>query len=111
MMKSVWAVALVLMTASGAFANGGAWQEGIPGTGSASASDKGKSTNVAIESESLKIDLHAEYAAVEVHYRMHNSGPKIQQDFFFPVERWGAAVGEEQVEPADLAHYQISADG
>lgn len=45
-------------------------------------------TDVTIENETLKIDLHPEYAAVEVRYRMHNTGPKVQQDFFFPVERW-----------------------
>jgi hypothetical protein len=91
--------------------NGGAWQEGVPGSGSVSASDKGKSTNVAIESEVLKIDLHAEYAAVEVHYRMHNTGPKVEQDFFFPVERWAPQDGEIPDQPADLEDYQISADG
>jgi hypothetical protein len=26
---------------------------------------------------------------VDVRYRMHNTGPKVQQDFYFPVERWG----------------------
>jgi hypothetical protein len=91
-------------------ANGGAWQTGIPATGSASASNTGQSTSVAIENETLKIDLHAEYAAVEVHYRMHNTGPKMQQDFFFPVERWGKPEGEETTKSADLDHYQISAD-
>src|SRR4029077_185762 len=69
-------------------ANGGAWQSGVPGTGSASASTKRQHTDVAIGNETLKIDLHPEYAEVDVRYRMHNTGPKVQQDFFFPVERW-----------------------
>lgn len=111
MKKSFLALLLVVEGASLALGNGGAWQEGIPGTGSASASDKGKSTNVAIESETLKIDLDPEHAAVEVHYRMHNTGPKVEQDFFFPVERWGSEDGEIPREPADLDRYQISADG
>src|SRR5262245_64873416 len=112
MKKSLFASAMaILVSASSALANGGAWQEGIPATGSASASDKGKSTNVAIETENLKIDLHAEYATVEVHYRMHNTGPKVEQDFFFPVERWDVREGEEAVGPLDLDHYQITADG
>ena len=112
MKKSLFATAMaIVVSASSAFANGGAWQEGIPATGSASSSDKGKSTSVAIENETLKIDLHAEYAAVEVHYRMHNTGPKVEQDFFFPVERWDVREGEEAVGPLDLDHYQIMADG
>src|SRR5262249_12645812 len=112
MKKSFLAATLAVfcVSASSASANGGAWQEGIPGTGSASASDKGKSTNVSIESEILKIDLHAEYAAVEVHYRMHNTGPTVEQDFFFPIERWQPENGEESVNGADLDHYQIRAD-
>jgi hypothetical protein len=80
MKKSFLGLLFVIESASLALGNGGARQEGIPGTGSASASEKGKSTNVAIESEILKIDLHAEHAAVEVHYRMHNTGPKVEQD-------------------------------
>jgi len=55
--------------------------------------------------------LHPEHAAVEVHYRMHNTGPKVEQDFFFPVERWGSQDGEIPREPVDLDHYQIGADG
>lgn len=112
MKKSLFATAMtVVVGAASAFANGGAWQEGIPATGSASASDQGKSTNVAIENEILKIDLHAEHAAVEVRYRMHNTGPKIEQDFFFPVERWDVREGEEAVGPLDLDDYRITADG
>src|SRR5262245_35990463 len=112
MKKSLFATAMaIVVNASSAFANGGAWQEGIPATGSASASDKGKSTNVVIENETLKIDLHAEYAAVEVRYRMHNTGPKVEQDFFFPVERWDVREGAETVGPIDLDDYRITADG
>ena len=90
-MKNLW-LALALFVGSGStlFANGGAWQAGIPATGNASASKNDRHTDVTIENETLKIDLHPEYADVTVRYRMHNTGPKVQQDFFFPVERWGA---------------------
>jgi hypothetical protein len=91
-------------------ANGGAWQAGVPGTGSASASDKNHKTDVTIEDETLTIDLHSESAAVEVHYRMHNTGKKVQQDFFFPVEHWGTPPGEETRAPAELDQYQIKVD-
>ena len=93
-------------------ANGGAWQTGVPGTGSASASNKAQRTDVTIENEALKIDLHPEYADVEVRYRMHNTGPKVQQDFFFPVERWGKSP-DADIEPlqSNIQHYQISVDG
>src|SRR5205809_327410 len=93
-------------------ANGGAWQTGVPGTGSASATNKDRHTDVAIENETLKIDLHPEYAAVEVRYRMHNTGPKVQQDFFFPVERWGKIqTADTDRESDDIDHYQSSVDG
>ena len=89
-MKSLWlALAFFVIGASILFANGGAWQTGVPQTGNASASRNDRHTDVTIENEALKIDLHPEYAAVDVRYRMHNTGPKVQQDFFFPVERWG----------------------
>ena len=68
--------------------NGGAWQTGVPATGNGAASDQKKSTNVTIEEEKLAIDLHQEFAAVEVRYRMKNTGAEVAQDFFFPVERW-----------------------
>ena len=89
-MKNLW-LALALFVGSGStlFGNGGAWQAGIPATGNASASKNDQHTDVTIENEMLKIDLHPEYADVTVRYRMHNTGPKVQQDFFFPVERWG----------------------
>jgi hypothetical protein len=92
--------------------NGGAWQTGVLGTGSVSASDKDRHTDVTIENENVKIDLHPEYAAVDVHYRMHNTGPKVEQDFFFPVERWGKSPYAD-IEPkqGDIQHYRISVDG
>jgi hypothetical protein len=93
-------------------ANGGAWQTGVPGTGSASASNKGQRTDVTIENETLKIDLHPAYADVDVRYRMHNTGPKVQQDFFFPVERWGKNPdADTDAKGSDIDHYQISVDG
>jgi hypothetical protein len=88
------------------FANGGAWQTGLPSTGDGAASDKKRSTDVAIEEENLTIDLQEEFAAVEVRYRMKNTGARVLQDFFFPLERWTAAEGEGEEEgskPADLA--------
>jgi hypothetical protein len=93
-------------------ANGGAWQAGVPGTGSASASNKAQKTDVTIENETLKIDLHPEYADVNVRYRMHDTGPKVQQNFFFPIERWGKSPNAD-IEPikSDIDHYQISVDG
>jgi hypothetical protein len=93
------------------FANGGAWQTGVPGTGSASASNQHRKTDVTIEDEKLKIDLHPDYAAVEVHYRMHNTGPKVQQEFFFPVERWGKNPdADTDTKSADIDQYQITVD-
>ena len=103
--------ALTIASAAHSFANGGAWQEGIPGTGSASASDKHRKTDVTIEEEALAIDLRADFAAVEVHYRMRNTGPKVEQDFFFPIERWGTPPGGDARTPAELEQYKITADG
>ncbi|MDQ2659869.1 MAG: hypothetical protein M3Y03_05565 [Verrucomicrobiota bacterium] len=94
--------------------NGGAWQVGVPSTGNAAATDKKHSTNVSIEDESLTIDLHQEFAAIEVRYRMKNSGPKAAQDFFFSVERWAPEESEADNEggkPADLEDYRVTADG
>jgi len=80
-------------------------------TGNAAASDKAQSTEVMIEEENLTIDLHQEFAAVEVRYRMKNTGAKVTQDFFFPVERWTAEEGaDETSKPADLEAYRIAAD-
>ena len=112
-MKNLWlALALLITGASILFANGGAWQAGVPTTGNASASKNDRHTDVTIENETLKIDLHPEYAAVEVRYRMHNTGPKVQQDFFFPVERWGANPDSDgQGKSDNIDHYQITADG
>src|SRR4051794_29214323 len=94
------------------FGNGGAWQTGVPSTGNGAPSDKTRTTNVAIEEENLTIDLHQEFAAVEVRYRMHNTGGSVTQDFFFPVERWSVEEGEESEggKPADLEDYRIVAD-
>jgi hypothetical protein len=110
MKMTLWTSALFLGFQSAILANGGASQSGVPSTGHVSS--KSHSVNVTIEEEALKIDLHPEYAAVEVHYRMHNNGPTVQQDFFFPVERWGESdTGDEPVQkPADIGHYQIKAD-
>lgn len=105
-------IASLFIGASGLFANGGASQTGVRGTGSASASTKQQHSNVTIENETLKIDLHPEYAEVDVHYRMHNTGPKVEQDFFFPVERWGSNPDTDtNEEGTDVDQYQISVDG
>jgi hypothetical protein len=112
-MKTRWlALAFFVIGASRVFANGGAWQTGVPGTGNASASKNDRHTDVTIENETLKIDLHPEYAAVEVRYQMHNTGPKVQQDFFFPVERWGKNPdADTDTKRDDIDHYRIAVDG
>src|SRR6266700_3715097 len=112
-MKNLWlALAIFGATGSTLFANGGAWQTGVRETGNVSASDKDRHTDVAIENETVKIDLHPEYAAVDVHYHMHNTGPKVQQDFFFPVERWGKSPdADTEPKQSDIEHYRISIDG
>jgi len=112
-MKNLW-LALALFVGSGStlLGNGGAWQAGIPATGNASASKNDQHTDITIENELLKIDLHPEYADVAVRYRMHNTGPKVQQDFFFPVERWGRIqTADEDRESDDINRYQINVDG
>jgi len=76
---------LLLLVQTRLLANGGAWQTGVPETGNGAASDQKKSTDVMIEEEKLTIDLHQEFAAVEVRYRMKNTGPQVEQDFFFPM--------------------------
>src|SRR5437867_11759152 len=112
MKKLSLAIALLIAGISTLLANGGAWQTGVPGTGSASASDKSRKTDVAIEDENLKIDLHPEYASVEVRYRMHNTGPKVEQEFFFPVERWGKNPdADTDTKSADVGQYKIGGDG
>jgi hypothetical protein len=112
-MKNLWLVlALSVGSASFLFANGGAWQTGIPSTGNASASKNDRHTDVTIENETLKIDLHPERAEVTVSYRMHNTGPKVQQEFFFPVELWGDNPdSDNQGKNDDLDRYQITVDG
>jgi hypothetical protein len=94
-------------------ANGGAWQTGVPSSGNGAPSDRNRSTEVAIEEENLTIDLHQEFAAVEVRYRMRNTGAKVLQDFFFPVELWTHEDLESEgptAKPADLEGYRITAD-
>jgi hypothetical protein len=112
MKKLLLGIASLVAGAGSLLANGGAWQTGVPGTGSASASNQNHKSDVTIEDEALNIDLHPEYAAVEVHYRMHNSGPKTQQDFFFPVERWGKNPdADTNTKTADIRQYEITIDG
>jgi hypothetical protein len=107
----VAAACLVLLPHPRLFGNGGAWQTGVPVTGNGAASDQKKSTNVTIEDERLTIDLHQEFAAVEVRYRMRNTGGQVDQDFFFPVERWAESEDEGGSTSTDLVGYVISADG
>jgi hypothetical protein len=105
-------IASLFVGTSALLANGGAWQTGVPGTGSASASNQNRHTDVTIEGETVKIDLHPEYAAVEVHYRMYDTGPKVEQEFFFPVERWGKNPdADTETKSADVSQYQITVDG
>jgi hypothetical protein len=101
-----------LTAQSSLLANGGAWQTGVPVTGNAAATDQKRATNVTIEDEKLVIDLHQEFAAVEVRYRMRNTGPEVAQDFFFPVERWAPSDGEDAgTAETDLEGYVITVDG
>jgi hypothetical protein len=110
MKKLSLGIASLVVGISTLLANGGAWQTGVPGTGSASA--KNRKTDVTIEDEKLKIDLHPDYASVEVHYRMHNTGPKVEQEFFFPVERWGKnSDADTDTKSADVDQYQITVEG
>ena len=106
------AVATFFVLTSSLFGNGGAWQTGVPYTGNAAASDQKRSTNVTIEEENLTIDLHQEFAAVEVRYRMRNTGEQVDQDFFFPLERWAKRETSDDVyPPTDLDGYKIAVDG
>ena len=108
----VAAVSLFFGASTALFANGGAWQTGVPLTGNTAATDQKKSTNVTIEEENLTIDLHQEFAAVEVRYRMRNTGDQVEQDFFFPLERWAeTTTSDAVVPPTDLENYKITADG
>jgi hypothetical protein len=103
---------LLLLATTKLLANGGAWQTGVPVTGNGAASDQKRSTNVTIEDEKLVIDLHQEFAAVEVRYRMRNTGGEVAQDFLFPVERWAESDGETGDNMVtDLEGYAIAADG
>jgi hypothetical protein len=105
-------VSILVFANTRSFGNGGAWQTGVPVTGNAAASDQKKSTNVTIEDEKLTIDLHQEFAAVAVRYRMKNTGGQVEQDFFFPVERWAKSDGEDSGSAKiDLEGYTINADG
>jgi len=109
MKKILLGAASLVVGISTLLANGGAWQTGVPGTGSASA--KNRKTDVTIEDETLKIDLHPEYASVDVHYRMRNTGPKVEQEFFFPVERWGENPdADTDTKSVDVSQYQITVD-
>jgi hypothetical protein len=104
-------VSILVFANTRSFGNGGAWQTGVPVTGNGAASDQKKSTNVTIEDEKLTIDLHQEFAAVEVRYRMKNTGGQVAQDFFFPVERWAESEGETGDNMlTDLDGYAITAD-
>src|SRR5260370_5547002 len=43
---------------------------------------------------------------------MHNTGLKVQQDFFFPVERWGRnETADAEIKESNIEHYRISVDG
>src|SRR6476659_1473505 len=101
-------LATTLFPIASLFANGGAWQTGVPVTGNAAATDQKKTTNVTIEDENLTIDLHQEFAAVEVRYRMNNTDGQVEQDFFFPVERWAESEDEAGNTMTDLEAYTIS---
>ena len=75
------ALALLVGAGSTIFGNGGAWQSGVAGTGNASAAKNNRNTDVTIEIETLKIDLHPELHGRDCPVHSHNTGPKVQQDF------------------------------
>src|SRR5262245_17531415 len=112
-MKNLWLVlALIVVGATIVFANVVAWLTGIIWTCKLSNSNKDRHTDVTIENENVQIDLHREQAAVEVRYRMHNTGPKVQQEFFFPVERWGKNdSADADIKETKLENYRITVDG
>jgi len=102
-------VSFFLLAQARSFGNGGAWQTGVPVTGNGAATDQKRTTNVTIEEEKLSIDLHQEFAALEVRYRMRNSGGQVEQDFFFPVERWAESddrSGQHDDGPARVRHHR-----
>lgn len=94
-------IGLAIAINDSAFGNGGSSQDGIPGTGNATSLDPKKRTNVSIADEKLTIDLHQDFAEVEVRYKMVNSGPTVAQGFYFPIEKW----------LEDLTDYHIQVDG
>src|SRR2546430_6283371 len=104
-------VSLLFLVHTQLLGNGGAWQTGVPVTGNAAATDQKKTTNVSIEDENLTIDLHQEFAAVEARYRMKNTGAQVDQDFFFPVERWADSDDQFRSTLTDLHAYTISGHG
>jgi len=59
-------IGLAIAINDSAFGNGGSSQDGIPGTGNATSLDPKKRTNVSIADEKLTIDLHQDFAEVEV---------------------------------------------
>ncbi len=66
-MKTLWlALAFFVVGASSIFANGGAWQTGVPQTGNASASKNDRHTEVTIENETLKILLEDGFPQLNV---------------------------------------------
>ena len=112
MKKISLAIASVVVGISTVLANGGAWQTGVRGTGSASATNRNHKTDVTIADEKVKIDLDPEEAEVEVHYRMRNTGSMGEQEFFFPVERWEKNPdAEPDTNSDDVSGYEITVDG
>src|ERR1700694_419949 len=65
MKRALLAAAFLFSGMLALFGNGGAWQTGVPATGTASASTTKHSTNVQLENETLKIDLQPECASVD----------------------------------------------
>ncbi len=94
---------LSVACASSSLANGGPWVTGVAGTGSAAPGESAAKSDVTIEEEKLTIDLHQDFAEVEVRYRMRNTGPAVDQPFFFPVDVQGRLREPQQ--------YVIEVDG
>ncbi len=94
----IFSLGIALSWACYVQANGGATREGIPSTGHPTPSDGATQTDVTIDEETLVIDLHQEFAEVDVRYRMRNTGGGVNQPFFFPVEVWVQDLEDYRVE-------------
>ena len=112
---------VVIASSSAALGNGGGYSYGVPKTG-ALTGGRFQPTNieqVEMRSERLNIDLHVEYAKVEVEYTLHNPGKALTIEAAFPCAAMDNEyqIQEEQkprkkkTQPApELRQLEITAD-